>query len=83
MANKQLRRKFNFQNGINGSNRYFYPHRHVRTELNGGRFIDVNNSDITNDIIAENMYSDADPYGSYTGVTRNMYERPTQDADDL
>lgn len=31
----------------------------------------------------EMFYSDSDPNGSYTGITRNGDDRPVQDADDL
>ncbi|MBR6593956.1 MAG: hypothetical protein IKK83_02060 [Clostridia bacterium] len=31
----------------------------------------------------ELLYSDTDPYGSYTGITKDGDDRPVQDADDL
>lgn len=35
------------------------------------------------EILPENLQSDTDPLGSYTGVPDNPYEVPVQDADDL
>ncbi len=31
----------------------------------------------------EMFYSDSDPFGSYTGITREGDDRPVQDVDDL
>lgn len=31
----------------------------------------------------EYMFSEYDPFGSYTGVSENEFDRPIQDADDL
>ncbi|MBQ3196115.1 MAG: hypothetical protein IJB65_06575 [Clostridia bacterium] len=31
----------------------------------------------------EMLYSDSDPFGSYTGITREGDNRPVQDVDDL
>lgn len=31
----------------------------------------------------ETFYSDSDPFGSYTGITREGDNRPVQDVDDL
>jgi len=32
---------------------------------------------------ANNFYSPDDPSGSYTGICKDMHDKPVQDADDL
>ncbi len=33
--------------------------------------------------ITDDNYSKTDPQGSYTGIPKDKYEKPVQDADDL
>lgn len=73
------RRSFNFTNGLNGVNRFYYPYRFTPPEMNGSRYMDISSEIPGKDI----LYSDTDPSGSYTGVPRDDNEVPVQDADDL
>lgn len=74
------KRKYRFPNGINGVDRFYHPYRSTPPAIfkNGLNYIDIS---------AEtsrpcDMFSDTDPNGMYTGVSRDGSE-PIQDADDL
>lgn len=72
------KRKYRFSNGINGTDRFYYPYRYMPPELNGTRYLDLCAEFSGSDL----MLSDTDPDGSYTGVPTDDTQ-PVQDADDL
>lgn len=74
-------RRYRFPQGINGVDRFFYPKLHPHpqaspNDINGTRYFDISNN------LGIDMYSDTDPFGQYTGVSRDGLV-PLQDADDL
>ena len=72
------RRRYRFQSGINGVDRYYYPYRYTPAELTGTKYLDICPEFLGQD----QMFANTDPEGSYTGVPRDGGE-PLQDADDL
>ena len=73
-------RRYRFPKDINAIDRHFYPHRPMPSGIFGG-------THPTNKVVDlfgyDNMISDTDPYGSYTGVPKDVDDKPIQDADDL
>ena len=59
------------------------PQGLVSPFLNGFNAISGENPAFTDNMGRELLFSDADPEGSYTGITRYGDDRPVQDADDL
>ena len=72
-------RRFRFPQGINGVDRYFYPRRQSSTDS----FSTNSPTNYVMDILGNDMTSDTDVLGSYTGVPKDGNEQPIQDADDL
>ena len=60
------RRRYRFQSGINGVDRYYYPYRYTPAELNGTKYLDICPEFLGQD----QMFANTDPEGSYTGVPR-------------
>lgn len=76
------RRRYRFPQGINGLDRFFYPNLHPHPQANpidlsGTRYLDIHAHNYDN-----NMYSETDPFGQYTGLPADG-GMPLQDADDL
>ncbi len=76
------RKGYRFPQGINGLNKLLYPYLHPHpqanpSDFNGNRYFDGFYNEVESD-----MYSDTDPFGQYTGVTKDGL-MPLQDADDL
>ncbi|MBE6691946.1 MAG: hypothetical protein E7586_01265 [Ruminococcaceae bacterium] len=76
------RKKYRFPQGINGLDGIFRHNLHPHPQanaigLNGTRYFDISSQNYQND-----MYSDTDPFGQYTGLPKDGGV-PLQDADDL
>lgn len=65
--------------GINRQDRYYYPKSRSDTNL----FSSDNPTNYVIDIFGNDMSSDTDYFGSYTGVPKDERDSPLQDADDL
>ena len=59
-------------NGLCGTNRFCFPEKRIKS------YFERNESSHEVD-----FYSSADPNGMYTGVPKDIYDEPIQDADDL
>jgi hypothetical protein len=73
------RKKQKLFQGINNQNRYYYPKSRSDTNI----FSNNNPTNYVIDIFGNDMSSDTDYYGSYTGVPKDGTIVPVQDADDL
>lgn len=76
------RRKYRFPQGINGLDRFFYPNLHPHPQASPGDLRGSGYFDISDNSFGSNMYSETDPFGQYTGITKDG-SMPIQDADDL
>ncbi len=83
-------RNYRFPQGINGTDRFYYPHRHANqgnfpniifngNTANGSRYFDISEGFE----YGSDMFSNTDVWGSYTGIPTDETDRPIQDADDL
>ncbi len=76
------RKRYRFPQGINGIDRFFYPHLHPHPQTSPNDISGTRYFDLTDDSYGSNMYSETDPFGQYTGMTFDG-SMPIQDADDL
>ena len=76
------RKGYRFPQGINGLNKFLNPHLHPHPQTNPSDFNRNRYFDGLYNEVESDMYSETDPLGQYTGVTKDGF-MPLQDADDL
>ena len=73
------RKKQRFFQGINQTDRYIHPRRQSERNI----FNSDNPTNYVIDLFGNDLTSDTDYFGSYTGVPKDERDSPLQDADDL
>lgn len=76
------RRRYRFPQGINGVDRFFYPKLHPHPQASPNDISGLGYYDGSPNYYGNDMYSPTDPFGQYTGITKDG-SVPLQDADDL